>query len=95
MDLRVEWDEAKARHVRLERGLVFADAATVFLDPFALTIVDDAHSTDEVRYVTIGATRKGRIVVVVHTDRGRRIRLITAWPATPAERRRYEEQARH
>jgi uncharacterized DUF497 family protein len=51
----------------------------------------DPHSTDEDRYATIGTTDRGRLLVVISTPRGRRTRLTTAWPATPAERREYEQ----
>lgn len=95
MDLDIEWDEDKAMQVAAQRGLTFADASWVFLDPLALTVSDPSNSTLEVRYATIGTTRTGQLVVVIHTDRGRRIRIITAWPATPAERRTYERQSRH
>ena len=90
MELELEWDPAKA--VRLaRRGITFDEAGSVFLDPLAVTVLDAGHSTDEVRYATIGSTERGRLLVVIHTTRGRRIRLITAWPATPAERHAYEE----
>lgn len=91
-DLEVEWDPLKARQLT-RRGLSFEEAATVFGDALALTVFDAEHSTDEARYATIGRTDRGRLLVVVHTNRGRRLRLITAWPATPAERRAYERQA--
>jgi uncharacterized protein len=94
MALDVEWDEAKAADVARERGIAFEDAATIFLDPLAITIPDVGHSTLEERYATIGTTRTGRLLVVIHVDRGRRVRLITAWPATPAERRTYEAHPR-
>ena len=80
--------------VAAQRGLTFADASSVFLDPLALTVSDPAHSTLEARYATIGTTRTNKLVVVVHTDRDQRIRIITAWPATPGERRTYERQSR-
>jgi hypothetical protein len=92
--LDVEWEEAKAEDVERERGIAFEDAATVFLDPLAITIPDVGHSTVEDRYATIGTTRAGRLLVVIHADRGRRVRIITAWPATPAERRSYEAHPR-
>lgn len=94
MELDVEWDDDKAADVAAERGLSFEDAATVFLDPLAITVHDQDHSTDEVRYATIGTTRAARLLVVIHTDRGRSVRIITAWPATPAERRSYEQGPR-
>lgn len=90
----VEWEPGKATCVLAERALVFTDAGTVFLDPLAITIPEEAHSTYEVRHVTIGSTSSGRIRVVVHTERGRRVRIITTWPAEPAERRSYEEHPR-
>ncbi|MEK6720830.1 MAG: BrnT family toxin [Chloroflexota bacterium] len=72
----------------------FEDAATVFLDPLAISVYDQDHSTDEIRYATIGTTRTGHLLVVIHTNRGRSVRIITAWPATPAERRSYEQAPR-
>ena len=88
-DLEVEWDQIKARQLA-RRGVSFNEAVTVFRDPLAITTFDREHSTTEARYATIGMTEWGRLWVVVHTDRGSRLRLITAWPATPAERRAYE-----
>ena len=93
-DLEVEWDSNKARQLA-RRGITFEEAVTVFGDPYALTVFDEDHSTNEDRYATIGSTVRGRLLVVIHTRRGRRTRLITAWPATPAERHAYEQhQAR-
>jgi hypothetical protein len=94
VDLEVEWDDVKAARIAGERGISLEDAATVFADPLAVTVHDAGHSTREDRYATIGTTQTGRLLVVVHTDRGRRIRIITAWPATPAERRAYEANPR-
>ena len=87
----IEWDSVKARQLA-RRGISLQEAATVLLDPLAVTVFDNKHSTDEPRYATIGLTERGRLLVVIHVDRGRRLRLITAWPATPAERREYEER---
>jgi uncharacterized protein len=86
-----EWDPVKAESVSRKHGITFEDAATVFADPFAITIPDLLHSIDEDRYVTIGATQRNRVLVVSHTPRGSRIRLITARPAEPDERREYEQ----
>lgn len=94
MELEVEWDDDKAARILAARGLSFEDAATVFLDPLAITVHDPDHSTDEERYATIGTTRTGLLLVVIHTDRDRRVRIITAWPATPAERRSHEQVTR-
>jgi uncharacterized protein len=88
--VKFEWDPKKAAlNVRTHR-VSFEEAASVFGDPMAGTISDPLHSTDEPRFVTIGMTPARRLIVVVHTDRGERIRIISARPAT-AEKRKHEE----
>ena len=89
--MRFEWDAGKDETNVAMHGVSFEEAATVFGDPFAATIHDPIHSQDESRSVTIGVTAAGRLVVVVHTDRGDSIRLISAREPTRAERRAYEE----
>ena len=84
-----EWDPRKAASNLRRRGIDFADAATVLYDDFALTVPDD-HAAEE-RFVTIGMDALGRLLVVVYTWRGERVRLISARKATPRERRQYEE----
>ncbi len=84
-----EWDEVKAQANRSNHGIDFADAATVFEDNLALTALDDA--PDEERFVTLGMDAMGRLVVVVFTWRGDRIRIISARKATRSERRDYEK----
>ncbi len=84
-----EWDEVKAQANRSNHGIDFADAATVFEDNLALTAIDDA--PDEERFVTLGMDAMGRLVVVVFTWRGDRIRIISARKATRSERRDYEK----
>ena len=91
MPLRFEWDPEKARRNLEKHGVSFEEAATVFGDPLSLTVDDPTHSEAEDRFVTVGGTATGRIVVVVHTDRDDSIRLISARPATSRERRAYEE----
>jgi uncharacterized DUF497 family protein len=83
-----EWDETKAQTNRRDHGIDFADAATVFEDDFALTALDDASVED--RFVTLGMDAVGRLLVVVYTWRGDRIRIISARKATKPERRHYE-----
>jgi len=83
-----EWDPRKAAVNRRKHRVDLADAATVLHDELAVTVLDD--DPDEERFVTVGADALGRILVVVFTWRGRRIRLISARPATARERRRYE-----
>ena len=76
--MRFEWDPAKDRRNQRKHGVAFAEAATVFGDPLALTIPDPDHSTDEDRFLTTGLSVRERLVVVAHTDRGEGIRLISA-----------------
>ena len=85
-----EWDPAKARQNLRKHGVDFADAVTVLEDEAALTI-RDPFSEQEQRWITLGVDALGRLLVVVYTWRGDRIRLISARPATPRERRQYEE----
>ncbi len=70
MSLKFEWDQEKARLNVEKHGVSFEEAATVFRDPFSLTIEDPAHSEYEVRFVTVGESVEQKMVVVVHTDRG-------------------------
>ncbi len=89
--MEVEWDPAKADSNLEKHGLSFDEAATAFGDPLSLTIADPDHSDDEDRFVLLGETFAGRLVVVAHTERGERIRIIGARLATQRERRAYEE----
>lgn len=85
----VEWDPGKARANARKHGVDFADAATVLHDERAVTVRDD--DADEERFVTVGQDALGRILVVVFTWRGDRVRLISGRRATRRERRVYEE----
>jgi uncharacterized DUF497 family protein len=85
-----EWDPAKARANFTKHGVRFADAVTALEDDSALTI-PDLSPEDEERWVTMGLDAFGRLLVVVYTWRGERVRLISARQATPDERRQYEE----
>ena len=92
-----EWDSVKAQSNVSKHGLDFEGAATVFLDPLALTIPDEEHGDIEARWVTIGRDATARYVVVVHTfeqltTQGGRIRLISARRPTKKEVYNYEEQ---
>lgn len=91
MALRFEWDSRKASTNQAKHGVSFDEASTVFGDPLSMTIVDPDHSEDESRWVTIGASHRGRILVVVHTDRFGALRLISARRATGAELKTYEK----
>jgi len=90
MSLEFEWDREKARRNVEKHRISFEEAATVFGDPFSLTIEDPSHPDYEVRFVTVGETVEHKMVVVVHTDRGQSIRIISARRATRQERRAYE-----
>lgn len=87
-----EWDEEKAKANLQKHGVSFEEAQTVFTDPLAITIPDPDHSTDEDRFITIGESNKKRLLVVVYTERRKKIRLISARKAARAERKKYEEK---
>jgi uncharacterized protein len=88
-----EWDPEKAGANERKHGVSFGEAATAFGDPLSLTIADPDHSDREDRFVLLGESFRGRLLVVVHTEREDRIRLISARLATRRERRAYEEDA--
>lgn len=87
-----EWDDEKAESNATKHGMSFEEAATVFGDPLAITFDDPDHSDEEDRFITIGLSALDRILVVCHTDRSDRIRIISARRATPRERKAYEEE---
>ena len=84
-----EWDPAKAAANLHKHGVSFAEAASVFLDPMALTFDDPDHSDDERREITIGVSARQRALFLAHSVRGNRIRIISARKATPQEREHY------
>ena len=86
-----EWDAVKAKVNLRKHGVSFEDAATVFLDPLALTFPDPYHSGGEEREITIGHSAGHQVVFVSHCPRGNRIRIISARKATRRERKDYEE----
>lgn len=92
MRLSFEWDARKAASNRRKHGVSFEEAATAFDDDFSVTIPDPLHSWGEPRYLLLGMSNVVRILVVVHSERGDRIRLISARPAAPAEKRTYEKR---
>ena len=86
-----EWDPGKAARNLIKHGVAFAEAATVFGDPLAFTFADPDHSHDEDRFLTFGHSTAGRLLIVSHTDRDDRTRIISARPAGRKERRIYEQ----
>jgi uncharacterized DUF497 family protein len=93
MSLGFEWDDEKAKQNLKKHRVSFDEASTVFGDPLALTIPDPLHSVEEDRFVTLGESHRRRLVVVVSTERGDKIRIISARVATRRERKDYEEGA--
>jgi uncharacterized DUF497 family protein len=91
MALRFEWDNSKAHSNLRTHAVSFRDATTIFADPLSITILDPDHSVDEMRFVDIGLSHRGRLLVVSYTERANRIRVISARLATRDERRQYEE----
>jgi uncharacterized protein len=86
-----EWDPSKAAANLRKHGISFAEAATALADELSITGADPDHSKGEGRFVTFGVSSAGRLLVVAHTERGDRLRIISARPATKRERRIYEE----
>lgn len=84
-----EWDPNKARRNIEKHGVSFEEAATAFADPLSFTRFDPDHSEDEDRFLLLGATQAGRLVVVSHTDRDESVRIISARLASRRERRTY------
>ncbi len=86
------WDSRKETSNTRKHGVSFHEASTVFGDPLSLTFSDPDHSVGESRYVTLGLSVSGRLLLVAHADHGETIRIISAREATRGERRGYEEQ---
>jgi uncharacterized protein len=89
--MEFEWNPEKAALNLQKHGVSFSEAATVFNDPLSTTFPDPDHSVGESRYVIIGLSRFGQLLVVSHTDRGEKIRIISTRKATRQEQRFYEE----
>lgn len=85
-----EWDPNKARANQHNHGVTFEEASTVFGDTFSRTIYDENHAEDEDRLIIIGMSAQQRLLVVVHTDRGDTLRIISARRASAYERKIYE-----
>jgi uncharacterized DUF497 family protein len=88
-----EWDEFKAEKNLRKHGISFQEAASVFWDEFSLTFTDIAHSAGEERFIDIGCSTSGRVLVVVYTERRNNIRIISCRKATIEERKIYESQS--
>jgi uncharacterized DUF497 family protein len=88
-----EWDWRKDSANLRKHGVDFQEASSVFGDPLSITIPDPHHAAGEERLVIVGMSSKRSLLVVVHTIRDERIRLISARPATKHEKRNYEESS--
>lgn len=88
-----EWDPLKARRNSRKHAVSFEEACSIFGDPFAVTFPDQDHSASEQRFVTIGRSSVGRILVVAHTDGNEKVRIISARKATRRERENHEEES--
>ena len=86
-----EWDPLKEAANRRKHRVSFHEAATVFGDSLSTTFPDPDRAHEEHRYITIGMSERGRILVVAHIDQGKTVRIISARRATRRERRFYEE----
>ncbi len=90
--MEFEWDPKKAAKNLRRHRVSFNEAATVFGDSLGTTVPDPDHSLAEDRYITVGISSRRRLVMVAHTERGQRIRIISARELTRAEREAYEEE---
>ena len=86
-----EWDDAKAEVNEEKHGVTFAEAMTVFADTLSVTGYDPRHSDEEDRFLTMGMSVDGRLLLVSHTDRGDAVRMISAREASRRERKDYED----
>ena len=86
-----EWDSAKAAANVKKHGVTFEESVSALRDDYAATARDPEHSTAEYRFITFGISAHGRLLAVSHTERGNRIRIISARLATRTERKIYEE----
>lgn len=91
--MKFDWDDNKAaRNKEKHAGVTFQEAATVFDDPYFVVLTDDDHSVGELRYWIIGESIEGRILLVVYTERGDLVRIISARQASKQEQEVYDEE---
>ena len=90
--MNFEWDPRKAISNLRKHGISFGEAVTIFNDELSITVSDPDHSKVEDRYITIGWSNRGRLIMVSHIDRNDRVRIISARELTQAERKAYEEK---
>lgn len=88
--MKFVWNTKKAEINQRKHGVGFDEASTVFGDPLAGTFPDADHSLGEARFITVGRSSSGRLLVVSHTENSSEFRIISARPATTRERKQYE-----
>ena len=88
--LLVHWDERKNRLNKIKHRVSFEEAATIFFDPFEITIDDPGHAISERRFISMGQSSSRRLLVVSYVEEGDFIRIISARKPTKRERREYE-----
>ena len=86
-----EWDPDKAEKNFRKHDVSFDEASSIFDDPLFITLLDEEYSISEERYITIGLSNKNRLLLVAHTERENRIRIISARKAMRNEEKFYEE----
>jgi uncharacterized DUF497 family protein len=91
MGLIFEWDDNKGTANAIKHGVAFTEAGTIFGDEQSITIPDFKHSQKEPRFITMGMSQNGRLLIVIHTDRGNHLRITSARPASRKERKQYEK----
>jgi len=91
MKIVFEWDEAKAKANKAKHKVSFEEGKTIFNDPLLITWPDTDHSSGEERFINMGLSAAGRILILTHTERRGKIRIISCRKATPRERFYYEE----
>ncbi len=92
--IQFEWDATKAKRNLRKHGVAFNEASSLFSNPLSITSYDPDHSEEEDRFITFGFSAAGRGLMVAHTDRGNRVRIISARELTRGEREAYEEEIR-
>lgn len=90
--MNFEWDPHKAELNLRKHGVSFREAATVFGDHLSATAYDPDHSEGEDRYITVGWSNRRKLLIISHTERNDRIRIISARELTRAEQKEYEEE---
>ena len=89
--MEFEWDPQKADSNLKKHTVSFQEGASVLGDPLSITYPHPDHSATENRFITVGVSRSGSVLMLAHTDRGDNIRIISERTATRKERRYYEE----